>query len=78
MRSCVHTGPFRLGRWSRPIGVVACIWILVSTVGFSLPIFYPLQPLTYNYTPVLLAFVLLASLASWWCPGIGGVHWFTG
>ncbi len=47
-------------------------------MGFSLPIFYPLEPITYNYTPVLVGFVLLASFASWWCPGIGGVHWFTG
>ncbi len=59
------SGPFNLGRWSGLIGTIAVAWTLASTVIFCLPSLYPLEFLTFNYTPGLLILVLLFAFASW-------------
>src|SRR5579862_5678179 len=30
-------GPWHLGRWSRPIGIIAVVWVIIITVLFMLP-----------------------------------------
>jgi amino acid transporter len=58
-------GPWSLGRWSRPIGVIAVAWVAVVTVLFCLPQSAPVTRTTFNYAPVALAVVLVAATA-WW------------
>ncbi|MFE2075256.1 amino acid permease [Streptomyces misionensis] len=58
-------GPWHLGRWSRPVGWVAVVWVACVTVLFCLPQTSPVTVDTMNYAAVALAAVLL--LASvWW------------
>lgn len=58
-------GPWHLGRWGRPVGVVSVAWILLSSVLFMLPHASPVTADTFNYAPVALA-VVLAVATVWW------------
>jgi len=68
-------GPWSLGRWSRPIGVVAIAWVASITVLFMLPTVSPVTRLNFNYTPLaVLAVVGFAGI--WWL--VSAKNWFTG
>ncbi|MGI5141463.1 MULTISPECIES: amino acid permease [unclassified Streptomyces] len=58
-------GPWHLGRWSAPVGVVAVVWILLSSVLFMLPQAAPVTVDSFNYAPIALAVVLLVATV-WW------------
>ncbi|MFD7921213.1 amino acid permease [Streptomyces sp. NPDC059740] len=58
-------GPWHLGRWSRPVGVVAVAWVAVITVLFMLPQVSPVTWRTFNYAPVAVL-VVLGFAALWW------------
>ncbi|MFJ8636512.1 amino acid permease [Streptomyces sp. NPDC093568] len=58
-------GPWHLGRWGRPVGVVAVTWILLSSALFMLPQASPVTVDSFNYAPVALA-VVLAVATVWW------------
>ncbi|MEV6106888.1 amino acid permease [Streptomyces sp. NPDC051940] len=66
-------GPWHLGRWSRPIGVVAVVWVAVITVLFMLPQVSPVTAETFNYAPVAVA-VVLGFAGVWWL--VSARHWF--
>lgn len=68
-------GPWHLGRWSKPIGVIAVVWVGFITVLFMLPQVSPVTAATFNYTPIAVLVVLgLAGL--WWL--VSARNWFTG
>jgi amino acid permease (GABA permease) len=68
-------GPWHLGRWSRPIGVIAVTWVAFITVLFMLPQVSPVTVETFNYTPIaVLAVVGFAGI--WWL--VSARRWFTG
>ncbi|MFD8389498.1 amino acid permease [Streptomyces sp. NPDC059680] len=58
-------GPWQLGRWSRPIGWIAVIWVACVTVLFCLPQASPVTVDTMNYASVALAVVLVLATI-WW------------
>ncbi|AZQ33388.1 amino acid permease [Streptomyces cyaneochromogenes] len=58
-------GPWHLGRWGRPVGAVAVVWILLSSVLFMLPHASPITAHSFNYAPIALA-VVLAVATVWW------------
>ncbi|MGW0212192.1 amino acid permease, partial [Streptomyces sp. NPDC003233] len=58
-------GPWHLGRWSRPIGWIAVIWVACVTVLFCLPQASPVTVDTMNYASVALAVVLVLATV-WW------------
>lgn len=58
-------GPWHLGRWSRPIGWVAVIWVLFVTVLFCLPQRSPVTVDSFNYAPIALIAVLLLATLRW-------------
>ncbi|MEU9074385.1 amino acid permease [Kitasatospora sp. NPDC048538] len=60
-----QAGPWHLGRWSRPVGVVAVCWVAVVTLLFCLPQAYPVTGDTFNYAPVALGVALVGAWA-WW------------
>ncbi|CAM6094876.1 unnamed protein product [Calypogeia fissa] len=70
-----HPGPFHLGRFSRPVCLVAFLWICYTCTVFLLPTYYPLSTNTFNYAPVALATVLTAVM-TWWV--VDARHWFKG
>jgi amino acid transporter len=68
-------GPWHLGRWSRPIGIIAVAWVAFITVLFMLPQVSPVTAETFNYTPIaVLAVVGFAGI--WWL--VSARRWFTG
>lgn len=58
-------GPWHLGRWSRPIGIVAVSWVGVITALFMLPQLSPVTWETFNYAP-LAVLAVLCFAAIWW------------
>jgi hypothetical protein len=68
-------GPWHLGRWSRPIGIVAVIWVCFITILFMLPPSSPVTFKSFNYTIVAVA-VVLGFAGIWWL--VSARHWFTG
>ena len=70
-----EAGPWSLGRWSRPIGIVAVVWVGFITVLFMLPQVSPVTAETFNYTPIAVL-VVLGFAGVWWL--VSARHWFTG
>jgi amino acid permease (GABA permease) len=68
-------GPWHLGRWSRPIGTIAVVWVCIICVLFVLPVIFPVTLGNLNYTIVAVAAVGLGT-GLWWM--VSARHWFTG
>lgn len=64
-----------MGRWSRPIGIVAVGWVAFISVLFMLPTTSPVTRLTFNYTP-LAVLAVLGFAGGWWL--LSARRWFTG
>ncbi|MET7620149.1 amino acid permease [Streptomyces sp. NPDC005408] len=64
-RDRFQPGPWSLGRWSRPIGWIAVVWVAVVTVLFCLPQSNPVTVDSMNYASIALAAVLILATV-WW------------
>jgi amino acid permease (GABA permease) len=68
-------GPWHLGRWSKPIGIIAVIWVIIITILFMLPQVGPITATTFNYAVVaVLAVIGFAGI--YWL--VSARKWFTG
>jgi amino acid permease (GABA permease) len=68
-------GPWHLGKWSRPIGWTAVVWVAIICVLFVLPTAGPIGVANFNYTIVAVA-VVLGGAWLWWVASAR--TWFTG
>jgi amino acid transporter len=68
-------GPWHLGQWSRPIGIIAILWVIFISVLFMLPTSSSITLVTFNYTPVVVLGTFIALLI-WWFVSVR--HWFKG
>ncbi|HEV2373256.1 MAG TPA: amino acid permease [Streptosporangiaceae bacterium] len=68
-------GPWHLGRWSYPVGILAVVWVAFITVLFMLPTANPITWKTFNYTPVAVL-VVLGFAGIWWL--VSARKWFRG
>ncbi|HEX7304352.1 amino acid permease [Lentzea sp.] len=68
-------GPWHLGRWSKPVGIVAVAWVVFISVLFMLPQASPVTAKTFNYTPVAVL-VVLGFAGVWWLASAR--KWFKG
>jgi amino acid permease (GABA permease) len=68
-------GPWHLGRWSKPVGIIATAWVVVIFVLFMLPQVTPVTVDSFNYTPIAFL-VVLGGAALWWV--VSARKWFTG
>jgi amino acid permease (GABA permease) len=68
-------GPWQLGRWSRPIGIIAVAWVVFIFVLFMLPTAAPITGTNFNYTVVAVVAVL-GFAGIWWL--VSARTWFTG
>ncbi len=68
-------GPWHLGRWSKPVGWAAVVWVLFISVLFCLPQFSPITVDTFNYAPVAVGVVVVFA-GVWWL--VSARKWFTG
>jgi amino acid permease (GABA permease) len=68
-------GPWHLGAWSRPIGILAVVWVAFITVLFMLPQVSPVTVETFNYTPIAVL-VVVGFAGIWWM--VSARKWFSG
>jgi amino acid transporter len=68
-------GPWTLGRWSRPIGITATIWVVFIFILFMLPQAFPITIQSFNYTPVVFL-VVLGGATIWYL--VSAKNWFKG
>jgi amino acid transporter len=68
-------GPWNLGRWSKPVAVVAVGWVACVTVLFMLPQVSPVTAKSFNYAPIAVV-VVLGFAGAWWM--LSARKWFTG
>jgi amino acid permease (GABA permease) len=68
-------GPWHLGRWSRPIGMIAVGWIGLIAILFILPQVAPITLLTFNYAIVAVFAVLIGTTLGW---VLSARRWFKG
>lgn len=68
-------GPFNLRYASRPIAIVAILYIMFITIVFCLPELNPVTSQTLNYTPVAVGIVAAWAFGSWF---LWARRWFTG
>lgn len=71
-------GPFNLGRFGLPVGVVAVAWMSFMSVVLMFPTTPQTDATEMNYTVVVIGGVVLIALGWYYLPVHGGVHWFQG
>lgn len=59
-------GPFTLGRFSKPMNVLAISWVVFISVVLFCPTSKPVTATNMNYAIVVAGFVALFSLGWWW------------
>jgi amino acid transporter len=70
-----EAGPWTLGRWSKPVGILATLWVIFIFFLFMLPQFQPIDINTFNYTPVVFL-IVLGGAAIWYFASAR--KWFKG
>jgi hypothetical protein len=74
--STFQVGPWNLGRWSPLIGWVAVVWVVVITILFFAPAFWPWNTAAdFNWAGPLFVAVM-AAVTLWWFASAR--KWFTG
>ena len=68
-------GPYTLGRWRKPINIIAISWVSFISVVLFFPPIKPVTAENMNYATCVAGFIGLFSL-SWWF--IGARHQYTG
>ncbi|KAG0050279.1 hypothetical protein BGZ83_004931 [Gryganskiella cystojenkinii] len=67
---------FNLGRWSKPIGWVACIWTVFVFIILNLPQSWPVKDMdTFNFTPAAVGFLIIFTTVTWF---FSAQYWFKG
>jgi amino acid transporter len=71
-----EAGPWHLGRFSRPSGIIAVAWSVIITLLFFAPQAYPWKTLnTFNFAGPLFV-VILGAVFVWYA--VSARKWFTG
>ena len=77
-----EAGPWNLGRWYKPVGTIACLWVGFISILFILPITptgirwnSDFTWLSVNYAPIAVGGTLLL-VGGWWL--LSARKWFTG
>jgi len=69
-------GPWTLGRWGKPIAIIAVVWVAFITILFFAPAFFPWNTLVnFNWAgPLFIG--LMGVILLWWI--VSARKWFTG
>ncbi|HLI41761.1 MAG TPA: amino acid permease [Streptosporangiaceae bacterium] len=73
--SSFQRGPWHLGRWSYPVGIIAVAWVVFITILFMLPTASPIGWGNFNYT-VVAVLVVIGFAGIYWL--VSARNWFTG
>jgi amino acid transporter len=75
-------GEWTLGRWYRPIGTIACVWVafisvlfILPTVPAGIPFKHGFTWVSFNYAPIAVVGTLLL-VGLWWL--VSAHRWFKG
>ena len=68
-------GPWHLGRWSKPVGIIAVTWVVIITILFMLPQVGPITWTTFNYA-VFAVVAVIGFAGIYWL--VSARNWFTG
>src|SRR5580693_5977831 len=68
-------GPWHLGRFSRPIGIIAVVWVAFIAILFMLPTASPISGKNFNYTVFAVLAVLGFATIYWF---VSAKNWFKG
>jgi amino acid permease (GABA permease) len=68
-------GPWHLGRWSYPVGIIAVTWVAIITIIFMLPQAGPIGFKTFNYA-IVAVLVVIGFAGIYWL--VSARKWFTG
>ena len=68
-------GPWHLGRWSKPVGIIAVTWVVIITILFMLPQVGPITWSTFNYA-VFAVVAVIGFAGIYWLASAR--NWFTG
>ncbi|KAI8988952.1 amino acid/polyamine transporter I [Pilobolus umbonatus] len=74
-RTKFEAGPFNLGRFSIPCGIVSCAWLLFTSALFITPTEAPITADNMNYAIVPFAAIMICSMTYFY---FWGRKWFTG
>ncbi|EIN05728.1 APC amino acid permease [Punctularia strigosozonata HHB-11173 SS5] len=77
-RDAFRPGPFYLGRFSAPVGIIAVLWMVFSIAILLFPTSPHPAASDMNYTVAVSGGVVALSLVYYYFPVYGGKHWFTG
>jgi len=64
----IAKGPFRLGRWQKPVNLIAICWTIFISVILFFPPAHPVTAVNMNYAVVIASFIALFALV-WWYAG---------
>jgi amino acid transporter len=77
-----ETGPWSLGRWYKPLNIIAIIWVVFISILFIMPVTDTAVPWngnfdykTANYAPLVFLVVIVA-VGIWWM--VSAKNWFKG
>ncbi|KAK0338205.1 polyamine transporter tpo5 [Friedmanniomyces endolithicus] len=59
-------GPYTLGKWSKPLNILAISWVLFISVVLFFPTTRPVTATNMNYAIAVAGFVGMFSLGWWW------------
>jgi len=68
-------GPYTLGKWSKPVNIVAISWVCFISVVLFFPTVKPVTAANMNYAVCVAAAIAIFSLSWWW---IGARKKYTG
>ncbi|MCJ1244617.1 hypothetical protein MMC30_001815 [Trapelia coarctata] len=68
-------GPYTLGRWGKPVNIMAISWVSFISVVLFFPPTRPVTVANMNYAIAVAGSIALFSLSWWW---IGARHKYTG
>ncbi len=70
-----QVGAWNLGKWSKPVGWTAVVWVIAICIMFIVPTIYPITAGTFNYT-IVAVLIVLGGASLWWV--VSAKNWFTG
>lgn len=62
---CLRRGPFQLGSFSRPVSLIAVLWICFSCIILCLPTSTPVSIENLNYSPIAVGVVFVWVIVAW-------------
>lgn len=64
----IAKGPFNLGKFQKPVNIIACVWVCCISVILFFPPYHPVTAQNMNYAVAIAGFIFFFAV-SWWYLG---------